>query len=280
MKILVTGADGFTGKHFVKLATSLGHEAVPLVTNLLDIESLSKEIHSIKPDTVVHLAAISYVAHGSAQDFYAVNTIGTTNLLDALLENDTDLNAILIASSANVYGNNVNSPILELEPASPVNHYAGSKLAMESLSYAYQDKLPLFITRPFNYTGLGQSDNFLIPKIVSHFQRKENSISLGNLDVSREFNDVRFVCNAYLKLLKHFDRGNIYNICTGKAYSLTDIIQILQLETGHKIKVEVNQQFVRNNEIKHLCGNPKKLLNTIDIEDYELTTTLKWMLQA
>jgi len=260
LKILLTGAAGFTGRHFTKLAQAAGHEVVPLHANLVDREALRHEVLNAAPDAAIHLAAISFVGHADDNAFYAVNVIGTMNLLDALAELPQRPRHVLLASSANVYGNCEASPIVESQPPAPVNHYAMSKLAMEYLSRIYADRLPLVTTRPFNYTGPGQAVNFVIPKLVDHFARHAPSIALGNLHVEREFNDVKMVCDAYLQLLLHGEPGQTYNVCSGQTYTLRYVIDTLTRITGHQLLVEVNPAFVRANEVHQLCGNPAKLM--------------------
>jgi len=153
-------------------------------------------------------------------------------------------------------GNTLASPIVEVQSPAPVNHYATSKAAMEYMAMPYSSVLPLFFVRPFNYTGPLQSPNFIIPKLVSHFVKKSEVIELGNIDVEREFNDVRFVCDTYIKLLTTAKVGDICNIFTGTPISLTKIIETLAQLTGYKIKVVINPSFVRSNEIKQLYGSP------------------------
>lgn len=256
---MLTGADGFTGRHFAKLARSAGHEVAPLLADLTDREALQREVLGTTADAVVHLAAISYVAHADDISFYAVNVIGTMNLLAALVELPVTPRCVLLASSANVYGNCEDSPISESQSPAPVNHYAMSKLAMEHLSRTYTGRLPIVITRPFNYTGPGQAASFVIPKLVDHFARRASSISLGNMHVEREFNDVWMVCSAYLQLLVHGELGETYNVCSGQPYTLQCVIDALTRITGHKIQVAVNSAFVRANEVHRLCGNPLKI---------------------
>lgn len=281
MKILLTGADGFTGTHFLAQALKAGHEVIALKADLNDIDTLNREVISASPDAVVHLAAISFVGHGNAQDFYSVNVIGTSNLLNALSQPELNKPKILIASSANVYGNCENSPIVESELPAPVNHYATSKIACEYMAKTYLDKLNLFFVRPFNYTGVGQSENFIIPKLVKHFKEKIPTIELGNIEVEREFNDVRFVCDSYLKLLNTADTGETYNICSGNAISLTEVIKTLTSITGHQIDININPNFVRKNEVFKLVGSPEKLKKQIGLlEMPKLSDTLYWMLNA
>jgi nucleoside-diphosphate-sugar epimerase len=259
LKILLTGSDGFTGRHFAELARSTGNEVVPLTADLTDREAMQSEVLATAPDAVLHLAAISFVGHADDNAFYAVNVIGTMNLLAALAQLPQAPRRVLLASSANVYGNCEASPIVESQPPAPVNHYAMSKLAMEHMSRTYADRLPMVITRPFNYTGPGQAVNFVIPKLVDHYARRAPSIALGNLHVEREFNDVQMVCSAYLQLLQHGEAGETYNVCTGRPYTLQYVIDTLTRLTGHQMQVEVNPAFVRANEVHRLCGDPNKL---------------------
>ena len=280
MKILVSGANGFTGKFFQSIAEGFGHEIVQLSSDLNDRASLLEEVHSARASAILHLAAISSVTHSDEAEFYNVNVLGTINLLNAIVTSPSPPSKVLLASSANVYGNCLDSPITETQIASPVNHYATSKLAMEHMALTYVDRLPLIIARPFNYTGPGQSENFLIPKLVSHFARRAAYIDLGNLYVKREFNDVRMVCEAYLRLLSVGEAGQIYNICSGQVYSLKQVLDLLSLLTSHHLEVRVNPSFVRDNEVRRLCGSPEKLLKCIGrIQSYSLEDTLKSMLK-
>lgn len=279
----MTGADGFTGQHFASLGSQAGHEVFSLQSNLTQLADLKREVLEVKPDFVVHLAAISFVGHADTAAFYHVNVVGTTNLLDALLGLKTPPQKILIASSANVYGNTDASPIKESQEPAPVNHYAMSKLAMEYMAKTYLERLPIFFTRPFNYIGPGQAPSFVIPKMIEHFVKRLPSIELGNLDVAREFNDVRFVVESYLALLKYAEVGETYNICSGWPVELRAVLDVLREMTEHNIEVKVSPAFVRANEIKSLSGSPDKLLklmqkNAIKLPEFLLEDTLKSML--
>lgn len=240
---------------------------------------MTEELARARADAVVHLAAIAFVGHSEANAFYDVNVLGTTHLLDALVTMDHRPTAVLLASSANIYGNSDASPISEMQPPAPVNHYAMSKLAMEYMARNYMDTLPIVIARPFNYTGVGQSESFVIPKLVSHFSRKAPDIELGNLDVEREFNDVRTVCESYLGLLDMGVPGECYNICSGAPVKLREVIVLLEEITGHLLKVRVNPAFVRASEVHRLCGSPAKLEAAIGVlQHHNLKQTLNWML--
>ncbi|MEW6479074.1 MAG: GDP-mannose 4,6-dehydratase [Pseudomonadota bacterium] len=284
MRILLTGASGFTGRHFQAHATQAGHEVMALHANLTEPASLQQGVQAAGPvDAVVHLAAISFVGHANDAEFYAVNTVGTTHLLAALaaLPASDRPKKVLVASSANVYGNCPHSPIAETQPPAPINHYGASKLAMEHMAKTFLDKLPVVITRAFNYTGPGQTTAFLIPKLIEHFQRLAPVVELGNTQVEREFNDVQMTADVYLKLLGHGIPSELYNVCSGRAYSLNSIIQLLIEMTGHTIEVKVNPKFIRENEVHRLCGDPNKLHQCIGyIPNYELQDCLKRMLET
>lgn len=280
-KILLTGAAGFTGLFFKAQAEAAGHTVVPLLADLTDKAAVAAEVAQAQPDAVVHLAAISFVGHAHDTAFYGVNVVGTMNLLSAVAALPVKPAKVLLASSANIYGNCDASPITESQPPAPVNHYGMSKLAMEHMAMTYADRLPIVITRPFNYTGPGQAPQFLIPKLVSHFARKADRIELGNLHVEREFNDVRMVCDAYLRLLDKGVTGQVYNVCSGQPYTLQHVISTLEEITGHHMQVQVNPAFVRANEVHRLCGNPHKLIDCIGpLKNAAISDTLAWMLEG
>jgi nucleoside-diphosphate-sugar epimerase len=279
--LLVTGADGFTGQHLSEQARGRGYQVIPLQSDLTRIAGIAEELSGKHFDYVVHLAAISSVTHADELAFYQVNLFGTLNLLKTLTTLSAAPSKVILASSANIYGNARESPIGEDTAAAPVNHYAMSKLAMEHMAANFGEQLPLITVRPFNYTGVGHDDRFVIPKLVRHFARGSEKVELGNIEVEREFNDVRTVCNAYLDLLTHGIAEECYNICSGNTHSLVDVIAILTRLSGHTLEIEVNPDFIRTNEVQRLCGNPQKLESCLgSLEHPPLEDTLGWMLGA
>ncbi|CAO1661524.1 NAD-dependent epimerase/dehydratase family protein [Salinicola sp. NYA28a] len=296
--VLVTGASGFTGRYLVKALAQRGEQVVGigratqtppelsryLALDINDAQALQDAVAEIRPDRVVHLAALAFVGHPVPLDFYRVNVLGTQALLDALAGLDTPPTTLL-ASSANVYGANGRAVIDESVPPAPVNHYACSKLAMEHLARTYRERLPLIIARPFNYTGPGQSSDFLIPKIVDHFRRRAESIELGNLDVSRDFSDVRDVVDAYLALLDApltaEESGLTVNVCRGEATALRDVLALTSQLAGYEIEVRVNPAFVRASDIPSLRGDNARLHALAgDVPRRPLADTLGDMLEA
>lgn len=282
MKVLITGLTGFTGQYLKLELESCGHTVIGLNANLLDLTALEHEICQIEPDAVIHLAGIAFVGHGNPNDFYHVNLLGSRNLLAALATLKVLPKCVLLASSANVYGNTKVSCITEETPVNPLNDYAVSKLAMEYMAHIWSSKLPIVIARPFNYTGVGQSSSFLLPKVIDHFHQKAPVIELGNLDVARDFSDVRVVAQIYRRLLETPSAvGEVFNICSGVAYTLNEVLAMATELSGHSIEVRVNPVFVRNNEVKVLLGSKKKLQKYINyIHDIPLKDTLCWMLES
>jgi nucleoside-diphosphate-sugar epimerase len=291
-KVLITGADGFTGRYLSSLLNEKGfivaglggeNSKDPSVTpcDLFNKNEVNAVIEKICPDYVVHLAAVSFVGESDIESFYRVNLFGTLNLLESLSSQNPSPCKIIVASSANVYGVPKVETIDESVYPAPVNHYANSKLAMEHMVRTWFDRLPIIITRPFNYTGPGQSERFLIPKIVGHFKRKEKRISLGNTDVSRDFSDVKDVVECYVRLLTSNVRSVTVNISSGNAVSLYEVILFMNKIAGYDISVQINQDFVRSNEIKSLKGNNKLLKNLINfVPDTPFEDILRRMYEA
>jgi GDP-6-deoxy-D-talose 4-dehydrogenase len=293
-RVLVTGLGGFTGRYLLPVLEAEGHEVHGIAApdhpapgrvhqaDLLDARRLAEVVREVRPQHVVHLAAISFVAHGDAAEIYGTNIVGTRNLLQALAEappdNASPLRSVLLASSANIYGNAEREPIAEDCPPRPMNDYAVSKYAMEQMAALWSDRLPLTVVRPFNYTGVGQGVQFLIPKIVDAFRRRVPRLELGNLDVERDFSDVRDVVEAYRRLVQE-SPGGVFNVCSGAATSLREVLALAADLTGHMPQIEVNPAFVRANEVKRLRGSSAKLDHAIGgWARHSMRDTLAWML--
>jgi len=286
--VLVTGARGFTGAYVRAELEGAGYRVVGSVVGIaagadeveldLTVPAQCRQVmEQVRPDFIVHLAAISFVQHENAEEFYRVNVIGTTNLLQAVADAGLTPRCILIASSANIYGNTAGL-LSESQLPHPVNHYAASKLAMEHMVAGWTERLPIVIVRPFNYTGAGQDVRFLVPKIVAHFAARAPVIELGNLDIERDFSDVRMVANCYRRLIEGNAVGEIVNICSGQAQSLRGIIDMMQQIAGYEIDVKVNQNFVRLSDVKTLAGSPQRLHALIgEPMAIPFFQTLEWM---
>jgi nucleoside-diphosphate-sugar epimerase len=292
-RALITGLRGFTGYYMARELSAAGYHVHGTVlpgdetgpdiytVDLLDRASVAAVVERVRPDVVVHLAGIAFVAHNDADQMYRVNVVGTRNLLEALAAGSHKPSSVLLASSANIYGNADVPVIDERVAAAPANDYAVSKLAMEYMARLWMDKLPVTIARPFNYTGVGQSENFLLPKIVSHFRKGARRIELGNLAIARDFSDVRMVAKSYRRLLAAAPAGEAFNVCSGYPHSLESLIDTMSDIAGYRIEVHVNPAFVRANEVLTLTGSNAKLAGVIGpIEPTPLVETLRWMYTA
>lgn len=294
-RALITGVRGFTGRYMAEELQRNGYEVFGLGHGSLtedakgfvqidvnDFPAVLALFNAVRPHVVVHLAALAFVGHGNTDDFYNVNLIGTRRLLEAAASADSPPECILLASSANVYGDSQIELLEENGPVAPANDYAVSKLAMEHMARLWMGRLPLIITRPFNYTGVGQAENFLVPKIVSHFRRRIEQIELGNLDVSRDFSDVRTIVHVYRRLLESSEAvGQTFNVSSGIAYSLREVVGLCEELTGHQIKLKVNPAFVRANEVRSLRGDNGRLHGLLgDWHAIPLRETLTWMLSS
>ena len=263
-RVFITGIEGFTGRYLERYLCALGYEVSggalsPSAPNhtrldLLDKDSI-KAAFGAKFDYIIHLAAVSF-AMADPAEIKNANEIGTINLLEAL--GSIKFEKAIFASSASVYGGG-DMPMCENSPLNPQSIYAQSKIYMEE--QIIKSGLPFIIARPFNYTGAGQSENFLIPKIVRHFKDEASVIKLGNLTPKREYNDVKDVVRIYEQLLKLEANDEIFNIGSGKAYSIEQILQILRRLSGRDIAVQSDAKFIRANDPALLVCDTAKLLN-------------------
>lgn len=295
--VLLTGSEGFTGAYVAGALLARGYELVGLshksvdhnryrvlVADLRDQRSVADALAGMQVDAVIHLAAIPFVAHDDVDEMYGVNIAGTRNLLASLTALPSLPKSVVLASSANIYGNAEDYPISEETPPAPANDYAVSKLAMEYMAGLWSAQLPITVVRPFNYTGVGQSPQFLIPKIVDHFKRKASVIELGNLDVARDFQDVRSVAECYCRLLELDEASaglRTVNFCSGTTTSLAEVVTMMAEISGHRLEVRVNPTFVRANEVKMLGGTNQRLRSLLgEVPSVPFIDTLRWMYEA
>jgi GDP-6-deoxy-D-talose 4-dehydrogenase len=293
-RALITGMSGFTGRHLAAHLVKEGYdvwgtvspaldegdvpEVIGIPVDLLDADAVSSFVSDARPDVVVHLAGAAHVTGHAPGRTYMVNIVGTRNVLAALSTLDKKPRAVLLASTSNVYGNAGVEVIDEETAVRPANDYAVSKLAMEHAARLWLDRLPVFFTRPFNYTGVGQTEDYVLPKIVAHHARRESRISLGNLHVSRDFSDVRDVVAVYARLLEAAPVGEVFNICSGHGHSLSELLAMLSRIAGYEIEVFVDPAFLRRNEIARLVGDNRKLRRVLGMLPHRgIAETLEWM---
>ena len=291
-RVLITGATGFTGRLLVGrlrqnrrevMAFSHGadDEGVRNV-DLRDFYSLTQAFSQIRPSAVVHLAGIAASDHSDIGEVYSANVVGTANLFGALAAANIEPQIVIVASSAQVYAAPKGDALLtEDSPLAPQSHYAVSKRTAEDIARIYSSRFPVIVTRPFNYTGPGQSPSFLVPKIVQHYAEGKSEIRLGNLDLFRDFSDVGRVVEAYHRLVSEPIDPDTVNICSGHSVHLADIPKILEEISGRTIEVITYPSLVRGNEPHVIAGSPSRLETLVGpLPNPEFRETLLHMYEA
>ena len=274
-RVLITGASGFIGQFVLKemlknedidffaidtrKIPNISIEKLELVS-LLDKEKLMEIIKRYKPNIIIHLAAIALVTHDNVGEIYNVNVQGTENLLEVTQEYCDKGTRVILASTAGVYGNQKVEKYKEDLPYNPANNYSYSKMITEYLGKRYKDDLEIVTIRPFNIIGVGQSENFLIPKLVEHFANRKEKLSVGNISSFRDYVDVEYCAEVIMELvLREKIDFDILNICSGIPTSGEMILQLLQEMTSFKPEIEISKNFVRKNEVWRMIGDTTRL---------------------
>lgn len=291
--VLVTGLQGFTGEYLGALLRRAGYRVAGIVSgtprdadehqlDLRDAAAVRWAVDAAAPDYAIHLAAISFVAHGDAGEIYDVNLKGTIHVVDALAAQSKPIRKLLVASSGNIYGAAAGPlPVGEDTPPQPLNHYGVSKCAAEQAVLLQRERVPAVLARPFNYTGVGQAANFVIPKLVAAFRRGERRLKLGDIDTVRDFSDVRWIAEVYLRLLESPFQGGAVNVCSGRGTRVRDVLEALERIAGYRMEVETDPALLRANEIPVLMGAPAKLESLVQVPPRPaLAETLEWMFRA
>ena len=236
---------------------------VPFAGDVTDADALERAVHRAAPDYVVHLAALSFPPSATGAEVYAVNTVATERLLAACGDLARPPRRVLVPSTGHVYGR----PDPERRPVpfheglcpAPRGHYANSKLAMEHLAAGHAGRMPVVLPRPFNYTGPGQAEHFLIPKLVAAYRRWDPELRLGNTDVARDFSDVRWVAEAYSRLLQADGAAGPVNVCSGRAWPLQAVLDHLAARTGHHPVIQRDPVLTRDDDPPEVRGDPARL---------------------
>jgi GDP-4-dehydro-6-deoxy-D-mannose reductase len=290
-RILVTGGGGFAGRHLLRLlaeggsgrvaATHLGDGLVRgdglddasiewHSMDLADQRSIDEVVERTEPGFVYHLAGQASVGESlrSPLRTWDANATGTVRLLDSLARAKVDSCKVVLISSAEVYGAVPveRQPITETEKLDPTTPYGASKAAAEiaALQFATATRIEVVVARAFNHIGPGQDERFVLPSMAAQLRRIREGhggreLRVGNLDVYRDFLDVRDVVRAYRILMERAASGETYNVCSGTAYSLRDIVgQMVEL-SGAGATIEVDPARVRPADIPRLRGDAAKL---------------------
>jgi GDP-4-dehydro-6-deoxy-D-mannose reductase len=275
MRLLVTGRHGFVGTALARLVGSDPDLAgwtvaeVPPDIDLGDAAAARTLVDAAAPDTVIHLAAQSFVPESfrDPAQTLRVNVFGTLHLLQALrLAGFTG--RLVFASTGDVYGNVPESelPISEARLPVPRNPYAVSKLAAEALcqQWAITEGMHIVIARPFNHIGAGQSDRFVVSDFARQIAeaklgRRAAVVEVGDVDVTRDFTDVGDVVRGYFALLRGGRAGERYNLCSGRETSVRDILARLAELSGVEIAIRQDPSRLRRSEQRRVAGDPAKV---------------------
>lgn len=270
MRALVTGSSGFVGRWLCQHLEGSGDEVVELPVDL-DIRNagdLAGAVAQAAPDAIFHLAAQANVSASwrePAQTF-SVNALGTLNLC-AAAASLAEKPKVLLVSTSEVYGKvpPQRMPITEDEPFAPVNPYAASKAAAEiaGLQAWLGQGLEVVRARPFNHTGPGQMEGFVVPDLAHQVARAARGeldcIFTGNISVRRDLSDVRDVVRAYRILLLKGRPGEAYNICRGEAVEISAILERLMQLAGVDVPVRPDPARYRPADVPEHVGDARRL---------------------
>lgn len=274
-RVLIFGAGGFVGSYLCKEFLNNGYKvsgtdkgegsALPsevdfYKTDLMQADEVKKLIGQIQPDIIVNLAAISSVgaSWNMPQTTMAINIIGALNIMEAARKSEQKPRILFVGSSEEyVISEN---PLDENTQLNANNPYGISKVTQEQLAKLYREQygLKIYYVRPFNHTGIGQRDTFVLPsfcKQVAEIDKsgKDGKIQVGNLKVKRDFSHVKDVVRAYRMIVESDNCNQIYNVGSGNAYSLEDMLTYIIGLSDQNIEIEVDQNRIRPTDQPVIC---------------------------
>jgi GDP-4-dehydro-6-deoxy-D-mannose reductase len=305
---LITGFSGFVSYHFLQLLKTLKEpvkvigvsktrpseeyfesdnlEIVHEEADLRSKKSILALLETYKPDYIVHLA--SYSSVGYSWQYPVESFTNNTNIFLNLIESIRELKqnpVILSIGSSEQYGNVLpdDVPLIENRLLKPISPYAVARVSQEMLSKIYADSygLRIIMTRSFNHIGIKQKDNFVIPSFAKQMVKiklglQEPEIETGNLSIVRDFIDVRDVVKAYYMLLHRGKSGSVYNICSNKGTSLSDVLAIMKNYLNIDFEIKVNPALIRPNDNQVIIGSNHKIATALKWRpDFTITQSLK-----
>jgi len=303
MRVLVTGATGFVGQHLLRLFSAdrielfgtflqppdgagLAERIKLVACDLRQADEVRGLVRDIRPQQIYHLAALSSVRDSfeDAKAVYNTNFLGSLNVLEAVRVTEPAARVLLVGSG-HCYGRvrPGRLPIVESEPLCPDSPYGVSKAAADMLGgqFFLKDHLQVIRARPFNHTGPGQSSHFVCSDFARQFAAIDLGLSppvirVGNTRMRRDFSDVRDVVRAYVLLMRRGIPGESYNVGSGRAVALGEILAILRTFCSRDVRVEVEQKRCRGEEPSVLFGSNRKLRRATEWNpEYRLRETLR-----
>jgi GDP-4-dehydro-6-deoxy-D-mannose reductase len=303
-KVFITGIEGFVGSHLARHLADRGHEVsgVYFVEPVADLSfarivrcdvrnaaQLKQELAATRPDSVIHLAAISSVviAEQNLADAFDINVRGTLNLLEALRESAPGARVLLV-SSCEVYDRSAGNggKLDEQAAVKPPNHYSFTKLGMEQVGRYFFERFDMDVVtlRPFSHTGPGQSTNFVFPSVARQIAeaeagRRKPEIVVGNTDVSRDYTDIRDICVAYALALEKSVKGETYNITSEQVLKIGDGIRQLVALSRVPIAMKVDAGRQRKESVL-LAGSSARFRAATGWQaKYDISQTLRDLLE-
>ncbi|HEY3068095.1 MAG TPA: GDP-mannose 4,6-dehydratase [Methylomirabilota bacterium] len=294
MRLLITGITGFVGSHLAEFALSRGadvygscrwrsktenidhlRDRIHLIeSDLRDLSSVQNLLELSSPDFIVHLAAQSYVAvswHTPAETLHT-NAISQVNLLEAIRTRRETPPRFLVIGSSEEYGlvYDHELPIRETNPLRPLSPYAVSKVTQDLMGYQYFKSygLPIVRTRAFNHEGPRRGDVFVTSNFARQIAeieagRREPVVLVGNLRARRDYTDVRDVVRGYWRLLEDGELGEVYNICSGHAWAIQDILDFLLKQASVRPLVKEDPTRLRPSDVPVLIGDASKIREAV-----------------
>lgn len=301
-KVLIFGIGGFVGHYLAQEFLDNGYtvcgsdivnhgESQDKVefykADLLNADAVAELVNKVCPDIIVNLAAISSV--GASWDMpqatMSVNVIGALNVMEAARKCVSTPKIMFIGSSEEYEA--VDEPISEKTPLNANNPYGISKMAQERFAEVYRERygMKIYCVRPFNHTGVGQKDSFVLPSFCKQVAKIEKSgkpgtIKVGNLAVARDLSNVKDIVRAYRMIVESDDCSTIFNVGFGRAYKLSELLEYIVSLSSQKITVEIDSERFRPVDTPIICCDNRKIKNILGWEpQYNIFVTLKEMFQ-
>lgn len=279
-RILVIGSRGFIGKHVInafrnEINIDL-YQGYDFNLDINNINSFKKAFNNIKPDVIINLAAFSHLDKSDFNKIFKLNCFSIIDILDFLIKNNFQ-GRFINTSSALVYGTKTKGIISENSSLNPEHTYAVAKASIDNLFQIIQNEIQATSVRPFNCIGIGHRSDYVVPKIIKHFQNKNRFIELGDIDSERDFIDVRDVGRMYKYCSKISGSLPAINLCSGRSTSIKTIIKILEKISNHTMEIKINQKYIRNIDSKRMQGD-NTLIKSLGFKyKHSIEDTLEWI---